>query len=211
MQKYSKYSKYFKYSKYLQNSVIFALLLIITLLMTSCGFHLRGSGNSSYAIPYEKFFIQLPKNADVRIWLERYIRASNNANPQNATEILEDFDFAENQKLPEQERIFVDGIFQQLNDSRQKQILSLTSFGRVREYRLQLHYQFQVINSKGEIVISPNTISLTRDISYDDNSLLSKDLEENILWKDLTNDLVNQIMFRLTAMQPKVQTQTQDE
>ena len=62
-----KYSKYFKYSKYLQNSVIFALLLIITLLMTSCGFHLRGSGNSSYAIPYEKFFIQLPKNADVRI------------------------------------------------------------------------------------------------------------------------------------------------
>lgn len=201
-----------KYAKKFSLLTLLALILFVAIFVSSCGFQLRGTGNSSYAIPYKTFFIQLPENSDVKIWLQRYIRASNNAEnrQQNQTELLENFDFAENQKLEPEQQIFVDGIFQQLMDARQKQILSLTSSGRVREYRLQLTYQFQVINSKGEVVISPNTISLTRDISYDDNSLLSKDLEENILWKDLTNDLVNQIMFRLTAIQPKVQ-QENDE
>lgn len=195
-----------------KNFCLLALLLVVAIFVSSCGFQLRGTGNSRYTIPYKTFFIQLPENSDVKIWLQRYIRASsNNANSQQAeTKLLEEFDFAENQKLPPEQQIFVDGIFQQLSDSRQKQILSLTSSGRVREYRLQLHYQFQIINSKGEVVIPPNTISLTRDISYDDNSLLSKDLEENILWKDLTNDLVNQIMFRLTAMQPKIRTESEE-
>lgn len=201
-----------KYAKKFSLLTLLALILFVAIFVSSCGFQLRGTGNSRYAIPYKTFFIQLTENSDVKIWLQRYIRASNNAEnrQQNQTELLENFDFAENQKLEPEQQIFVDGIFQQLMDARQKQILSLTSSGRVREYRLQLTYQFQVINSKGEVVISPNTISLTRDISYDDNSLLSKDLEENILWKDLTNDLVNQIMFRLTAIQPKVQ-QENDE
>lgn len=196
--------------------VKFLLLIFAILLASSCGFHLRGSGTNSYAIPYKTFYIQLPENSDVRVRLERYIRAANNANigkNQQYTNLLEDFDFAENQRNQKNhessEKIFVDGIFQQISDARQKQILSLTSSGRVREYRLQLTYQFRIINSDGDEVIPLNTISLTRDISYDDNSLLAKNLEENILWRDLTNDLVDQIMFRLTAMQPKIQTKNE--
>lgn len=199
-----------------KNFCLLALLLVTAIFISSCGFQLRGTGNNRYAIPYKTFFIQLPENSDVKIWLERYIRATNVANSGNdgenqpQTTLLQDFDFAENKKLPAEQQIFVDGIFQQIADSRQKYILSLTSSGRVREYRLQLHYQFRIINSNGDEVIPLNTISLTRDISYDDNSLLAKDLEENILWKDLTNDLVNQIMFRLTAMQPKIRTQREE-
>ncbi len=191
----------------------FLLLIFVTVLASSCGFHLRGSGENSYAIPYKTFYIQLPENSDVRVRLERYIRAANNANidkNQLYTNLLADFDFDENKKIQEKsKKIFVDGIFQQITDARQKQILSLTSSGRVREYRLQLTYQFRIINSDGDEVIPINTISLTRDISYDDNSLLAKNLEENILWRDLTNDLVDQIMFRLTAMQPKAQTKNE--
>ena len=44
---------------------------------------------------------------------------------------------------------------------------------------------------------------LTRDITFDDSNVLAKDLEEGLLWRDMNNDLVNQIMRRLTIIKPK--------
>ena len=33
--------------------------------------------------------------------------------------------------------------------------------------------------------------------------MLAKDLEESLLWRDMTNDLVNQVMRRLAIIKPK--------
>ena len=156
--------------------------LILAVALAGCGFHLRGtlSGN----LPYKTMTIALPETADVRIWLERYINAA------GSTEIIDDAKRA-------------DATFQQITDSRQKTILSVNAQGRVREYRLQLTYTFRVVNAKGQTLIPPNEISLSRDISFDDSNILAKDLEEGLLWREMNNDLVNQIMRRLSIIKPK--------
>ena len=66
-----------------------------------------------------------------------------------------------------------------------------------------MSYSFRVTNAKGQILIPPNEIQLSRDISFDDSNILAKDLEEGLLWRDMNNDLVNQIMRRLSIIKPK--------
>jgi LPS-assembly lipoprotein len=60
-----------------------------------------------------------------------------------------------------------------------------------------------VVNQKGQILVPSNEIALTRDISFNDSNILAKDLEEGLLWRDMNNDLVNQIMRRLSIIKPK--------
>jgi LPS-assembly lipoprotein len=173
-------------------SVPFRLLLAVILAATlaGCGFQLRGTKSGN--LPYKTMFIALPETAEVNVWLQRYIKAS------GSTEIVEDSKSA-------------DAIFHQINDGRAKTILSVNAQGRVREYRLQLNYTFQVTNAKGQILVPPNEISLSRDITFDDSNVLAKDLEEGLLWRDMNNDLVNQIMRRLSIIKPKNPDLEEDE
>ncbi|MCA1938350.1 MAG: LPS assembly lipoprotein LptE, partial [Dechloromonas sp.] len=101
--------------------------------------------------------------------------------------------------------------FVQLDDNRQKSILSVNAQGRVREYRLQLNYSFRLVNATGQEIVSPVDIVMTRDISFNDSQVLAKDIEENLLWRDMNNDLVNQIMRRLSLIKPKDPTATEED
>ncbi len=166
------------------------LALILAAALAGCGFHLRGANSSK--LPYKTMHIALPETSEVNIWLQRYIKAS------GSTEIVSDPKTA-------------DAIFQQVNDSRQKIILSVNAQGAVSEYRLQLTYTFRLVNQKGQILVAPNEISLTRDISFSDSNILAKDLEEGLLWRDMNNDLVSQIMRRLSILKPKNPDQDDDE
>jgi LPS-assembly lipoprotein len=157
------------------------LALLPAAALAGCGFQLRGSGA---AMPYKTLYIALPETADVRIWMERYISAS------GQTRIVDKAADAE-------------AVFQQLQDSRVKTILSVNAQGRVREYRLQLTYRFRLVDSKGRELVGPNEIALSRDVTYDDSTVLAKDLEEGLLWRDMNNDLVNQIVRRLSIIKPK--------
>ena len=158
------------------------LALIIAAALSGCGFHLRGAGSGN--LPYKAIYIALPDTADVNIWLTRYIKAS------GSTTIVDDGKAAE-------------AIFQQISDNRLKSILSVNAQGRVSEYRLQLTYTFRIVNQKGQVLVPPNEVAITRDVSYDDSNILAKESEENLLWRDMTGDLVNQIMRRLSIIKPK--------
>lgn len=168
----------------------FLVALILAAALTGCGFHLRGSGSAQ--LPYKTMYIALPDTAEVNIWLQRYIRAG------RSTEIVSDPKAA-------------DAVFQQLSDARQKTILSVNAQGRVREYRLQLNYSFRIVNAKGQVLVPANEINLSRDITFDDSSILAKDLEEGLLWRDMTNDMVSQIVRRLTIVKPKNPDLEEDE
>lgn len=157
------------------------LALLAAAIVAGCGFQLRGSSSS---LPYKTFYIALPETADVRIWLQRYIGAT------GQTKIVDNAKDAE-------------AVFQQLQDNRIKTILSVNAQGRVTEYRLQLNYRFRLVDSKGRELVAPNEINLSRDISYSDSNVLAKDLEEGLLWRDMNNDLVSQIVRRLSIVKPK--------
>lgn len=166
------------------------LALIFAAALAGCGFHLRGAGSGN--LPYQTMYISLPETADVNIWLRRYIRST------GSTQVVDDAESAE-------------AIFQQLTNNRHKSILSVNTLGRVREYRLQLSYTFRVVNQKGQVLVAPNEVTLTRDVTYDDSNILAKNQEEDLLWRDMTNDLVNQIMRRLSIIKPKNPDQEDSE
>lgn len=168
----------------------FLIALILAAALSGCGFHLRGEGSGN--LPYKTMYIALPDTSDVNIWLQRYIKAS------GRTEIVEDAKQAE-------------AVFQQLSENKQKSVLSINALGRVREYRLQLSYTFRLINPKGQVLVPPNEVTLTRDVTYDDSNVLAKGLEEDLLWRDMNNDLVNQIMRRLSIIKPKNPDLQEDE
>lgn len=160
----------------------FLLTLLAAVLVAGCGFQLRGTASGK--LPYESIYVALPENSEVGIWLKRYIKSMGSTrlttSPQEA-----------------------EATFQQLYDNRHKAILSLNARGLVKEYRLQMTYGFRVVDAKGNLLVAPNEITITRDITYDASVVLAKDQEEAMLWRDINTDLVNQILRRLSIVKPK--------
>ena len=52
--------------------LVFALILAAV--VAGCGFQLRGTLTSN--LPYRTLYISLPETSDVRIWMQRYIKAT---------------------------------------------------------------------------------------------------------------------------------------
>ena len=84
---------------------------------------------------------------------------------------------------------------------RQKIILSLAATGRVREYKLVYTVGFRVHDGKGSDFVPASTIVLTRDVTFNDSDVLAKETEEQLLYRDMQFDMVQQVMRRLAAAQ----------
>ncbi|WP_219115159.1 LPS assembly lipoprotein LptE [Janthinobacterium sp. UMAB-56] len=161
------------------------LALGLTVLLSACGFHLRGS-NGSFMLPFATMYIGLPDTSPLAIGLKRYIRAI------GSTEVVNTREGA-------------DAVLEVLTDpekNRSKTILSLNKNGRVQEYQLGYSINFRVLDKAGNQLLAPTTISLVRPITFDESQVLAKETEEAALYRDMRNDLVQQIMRRLAAIKP---------
>lgn len=161
------------------------LALGLTVLLSACGFHLRGS-NGSFMLPFATMYIGLPDTSPLAIGLKRYIRAI------GSTEVVNTKDGA-------------DAVLEVLTDperNRTKTILSLNKNGRVQEYQLGYSINFRVLDKAGNQLLAPTTISLVRPITFDESQVLAKETEEAALYRDMRNDMVQQIMRRLAAIKP---------
>jgi LPS-assembly lipoprotein len=69
----------------------------------------------------------------------------------------------------------------------------------VREVQLIYRYAFRVIDRSGTDLIAPANIVLTRDLSYDEANALAKASEEDLIWRDMMNDLSQQVMRQLAG------------
>lgn len=152
----------------------------LVVLLAACGFQLRGN----YALPFATLSISLPPSAAFYAQLKRSIEAA------SPTRIVAEAKDAEASLIV-------------LGDTQQKQILSLSAAGRAREYGLVRTFNFRVSGTNGAEYVPPSQIVLRRDITYSDDLVLSKESEEALLWRDIQNDLVQQIMRRLAAAKLK--------
>ncbi len=162
--------------------LIRALIAVITLItLTACGFALRGAR----PLPFETLYINMPETSELGAAIKRSIRAS------GITRVPDTREGAQ-------------AILEPLGESREKVILSLNSAGRVREYQLRQKFTFRVHDGKGGELLPPADILLTRDITFNDAQLLAKEQEEVLLYRDMQNDLVQQILRRVAAAKPSV-------
>ncbi|MFZ6742988.1 LPS assembly lipoprotein LptE [Undibacterium sp. JH2W] len=147
------------------------------MLLSACGFALRGP----VALPFKSIFIGLPEASSLGGELRRQIRAN------GQTQIASDAKEAQ-------------VILDVLAETRDKQILSLNSQGRVREYNLIYNFRFRVRNNAGKEYLEPVDIQLKRNISFNETQVLAKEAEEVLLYRDMQSDLVQQIMRRLAVI-----------
>ncbi len=160
------------------------LLILTTLVLCgilgACGFQLRGA----YALPFETLNIALPETSELRAVLKRNIEAS------SQTRVVDD---------PKAAR----AILTISADIPAKNVLSLSSAGRVREYQLVRAVSFRLHDASGRDLMAPGQIVIRRDISFSDPQVLAKESEETLLWRDMQNDLVQQIVRRMAAAGPR--------
>ena len=152
-----------------------ALLIGLLAALAGCGFKLRGTAD----VPFQTLYIP-SANTGMALELKRNIEAGTKAkvvdDPQQAEAVME---------------------FTQ--EAREKEILSLTGTGRVREFQLRYRVGFRVHDGRGGHYVTPGTIQLTRDVTFNDAEVLAKEAEEQLLFRDMQSDMVQQIMRRLAA------------
>ncbi|MEO7727098.1 MAG: LPS assembly lipoprotein LptE [Burkholderiales bacterium] len=148
--------------------------IVLCALVTACGFHLRGQATLSYESMY------ISGSPAFATQLARAVRAGSKTrivnNPKEAEATL-----------------------QILTEARERSILSLSSSGRVRELQIRYRVSFRVNDKAGKELLAANEILLKRDLIYSDTDVLGKEQEEALLYRDMQNDAVQQVVRRLEA------------
>lgn len=154
-----------------------ALLALCCLLMVSgCGFHLRGA----IAIPagFEPVYIQ--SGGPVGQAIDERLQASGVAVTNTAGQ--------------------AGLILRILGQWRSSRVVAVDRFGKALAYALELSVRFEAVDAAGQPLIEPQGIKLER--TFDDNPdvvVLGKQLESDIIYQDLIGDVADQILMRLRA------------
>ena len=91
-------------------------------------------------------------------------------------------------------------ILELLLEQPEKVILSRTATGTVREYVLRLRVRFRLRARNGDELIPDTELLQEREISFNETAALAKESEEQLLYRDMRADLVQQLIRRLTAV-----------
>lgn len=164
----------------LKNRRLLCLALGSTVLLSACGFKMRGTllGDE---LPFKTLYLEIPQNSTLGVELRRNIRGSGEVQLKEIREEAE-------------------AILDITNETREKVILSLNSQGRVREFALYYRVTIRVRDNKNAELLAPTQISLKRDMTYNENQVLAKEAEEVMLYKDMQSDLVQQILRRVSSI-----------
>ena len=156
------------------------LMAISIATFSGCGFQLRGS----YELPYKGIYVAAPSTSAVASNIRRDLTGS-------AVKVLPSLKDADAQ-------------LNILEERRDRQILSLSGAGKVREYELRMVVRYQLNDGKGATVIPVSEIRLARILAYDDSKIIAKQQEEAMLYTDMEKDAVGQILRRMVAVKRAV-------
>ncbi len=153
------------------------VLAILVLTLSACGFQLRGTA----ALPFETIYIP-NTTGGIALDLKRNIQSG------TRTRVVETDKGAQ-------------ALLDLSGETRFRNILSLSGAGRVRELQLVLRVNMRVHDGKGGEFVPLTTLSIQRDLTYNDTDVLAKEAEEAAIYREMQTDLVQQILRRLSAAQ----------
>ena len=152
--------------------------------LAGCGFQLRQSGD----YPFQRLFAAFPITTPLGAELARQLRAS------GRIELLTEPSQAQQS----------DVILEILQESRQRVMVGRNAAGQVRELQLRLIVKFRLRTPEGVEWVEPVELFQQRDLSFNETAALSKEIEEAMLYNDMQNDIVQQIVRRLSRVKPPV-------
>ena len=154
-------------------------LLSVTLLLCACGFHPRGQASMPFAT--------------------LYIDAAA-PNTQFIAELRRSLEFNDVKLVNSVEQ--ADLVLNIAFEIPEKQILSLAGSGRVNEYQLRYRVSLRAYDKQRQDWIPAEEMVQQRDYSYSDTAILAKEAEEALLYKSMRDDMVQQIVRRLSRAKP---------
>jgi LPS-assembly lipoprotein len=153
------------------------LLVLAGLPLAACGFRLRGTQQ----LPVDTIYLALPVNSAIGADMSRLLRSSTNV------QIVTD-------------RREAQAVFELLGENREREVLAINAQGRATEYQLRLRIRFRVLDKESLELIEPTDLIARRDITFNESDLLAKESEEGLLYRDMQNDLVRQMVNRLAGI-----------
>ncbi len=160
------------------------LLLLTALLLTACGFHLRGQAG----MPFNTLYLEAANPGTHFIAELRRNLETNNVKLVNTVEQA-------------------DVVLNIPVETPDKQILSLDGSGRVNEFQLSYRVSIHAYDTKQREWIPTDEMILRRTYLYDDAKILAKEAEETMLYQSMRSDMVQQIVRRLSHAKPLPQPQ----
>ena len=153
--------------------------------VAGCGFRLRGSG---VVLVFQSLEFRGSGSLAVVQPLEDQLRASGVAvvSPQPAEP-------GATPPLP-------DVVLTIVQDQRERVVVGTAIAGQVRELQLRHTVRFHLRTARGKELIEDATIQQVRELSYSEAEALAKEAEEALLFDDMRNGVVRQIMTRLAAV-----------
>lgn len=152
--------------------VLAAAASVVVAPLAGCGFHLRGAAR----LPFRT--LHMPADTPLALELRRQLRASNielTPKVEGAEAVLD------------------------LQEAREREVLAFSSTGRPREYQLRTRLRFRLHDNRGREFIPWSEIALRREITLTDFQVVSRAEEEALLFRDMQNDAVQQLLRRLAA------------
>ncbi|STZ75917.1 LPS-assembly lipoprotein LptE [Bergeriella denitrificans] len=149
------------------------LLSAAALLLSACGFHLKGTAGISKPLPYQNWQVD---GAGMQQALETALRRAD-GRVVGAAEA--------------QAQLQITGI------EERRDVYTITRAAVINEYLLTLRVQAQAVR-RGEPIGEPMSVSVQRVMDYADSEVLGKAEEGQTVWSEMRADAAEQIVRRLT-------------
>lgn len=149
------------------------LLAFCAFLLAGCGFQLRGDAQ----LPFSSAHVDAAEGSQLAPGLRQALLAQGKLaeRPEGA---------------PVRIRV--------TDEHLEKNILSLSGGGKVREYRLVYKVSLKVTGERGNELIAPIELEQVREFSYDDALILAKEAEEASLQRGMEQEALRQALRRLS-------------
>jgi LPS-assembly lipoprotein len=145
------------------------------LMLSACGFQLRGQQD----YPFKRLFVSGGSPA-AAARLTRIVQGGSDTvivnSPANADALL------------------------QITQARGSSTLTLNTLGVVQEYQLNLSMTYTLTGKDGTVLIPTSVIALNRAMTYSDQFSQAKAAEADILFADMENDAIDQLIRRLSVV-----------
>ncbi len=157
---------------------LLAGVLAVSVLLAGCGFKLRGEQNFAF----ESISVNAPQAGPVANELRRALgsRLRDGVLPPGGAASQVTLDL--------------------ISEQREKTVVGVNAAGQVREFQLRIRVNFKLRSAEGKELIAENEILQQRDISFNESASLAKEAEEGLLYRDMQNDIVRQVLRRLAAV-----------
>jgi LPS-assembly lipoprotein len=148
--------------------------------LAACGFQLRGTAT----YPFDSIFVNAPSSPPMSTELARSLASA------SAAKVV---DSAERAEVVLDVPVVTDD----------KDVLSLSSGGSVREYQLVKRVRFRLHDKNGLDWMPAGEIVVRRSYTFNETQVLARDLQEQRLLREMQTDAVQQIIRRMqTARKP---------